>query len=262
MPDALASGIRIAYDDAGDDEPTLLFLPGWCVNRGIFAGLVARTREHHRSLALDWRGHGESAAPQGDFGMEELVRNAAAVVEASRADRVVPVALAHAGWVAIELRRRMGRRIPKLVLLGWIVTEAPLPFLEALRGMQSPEHWRESVDRILAAWLHDAENEELTRFVHEEIAAYGHDMWARAARAIEAAYVREHSPLDALSGLEPSIPVLHLYSQPADDAYLKAQQAFGAGHPWFRVRRLAARSHFPMFETPDEIAEAILRFVE
>jgi pimeloyl-ACP methyl ester carboxylesterase len=246
----------------GDEEPALLFLPGWCVNRGVFHDLVSRTREHHRSLALDWRGHGGSAAPQGDFGMEELVRNAAAVIEASRADRVVPVAMAQAGWVAIELRRRMGRRIPKLVLLDWIVTEAPPPFLESLRGMQSAEHWKETVDQMLTAWLHDTENEELTRFVREEIAAYDYDMWARAARVIEAAYTRERSPLEALSRLEPSIPVLHLYAQPADTAYLTAQQAFCAGHPWFRVSRLNARSHFPMFETPIDLAEAILHFVE
>lgn len=262
MPETVANGIRIAYDDVGDGEPALLFLPGWCVNREVFRELAARTREHHRSLALDWRGHGGSAAPQGDFGLEELVRNAAAVIEASRADRVVPVALAQAGWVAIELHRRMGRRIPKLVLLDWIVTEAPQPFLETLRDMQSAELWKETVDRIITAWLHDTENEELTRFVREEIAAYGYDMWARAARMVEAAYAREHSPLDALSGLEPSIPVLHLYAQPAGTAYLTAQQAFGAGHPWFRVRRLKARSHFPMFETPDDMTEAILHFVE
>jgi pimeloyl-ACP methyl ester carboxylesterase len=262
MPEALANGIRIAYDDVGDGEPALLFLPGWCVNRGVFSGLVARTREHHRSLALDWRGHGGSAAPQGDFGLEELVRDAAAVIEASRADRVVPVALAHAGWVAIELRRRLGRRIPKLVLLDWIVTEAPPPFLERLRGMQSAGHWKETVDQILTVWLHDIESEELTRFVREEVAAYGYDMWARAARMIEAAYAREHSPLEALARLEPSIPVLHIYAQPAGAEYLTAQQAFGAGHPWFRVRRLKARSHFPMFEVPDDMAEAIRYFVE
>ena len=44
---------------------------------------------------------------------------------ASGADRIVPVALAHAGWVAIELRRRLGKKIPAIVLVDWIVLDLP-----------------------------------------------------------------------------------------------------------------------------------------
>ena len=44
--------------------------------------------------------------------------------------------------------------------------------------------------------------------------------------------------------------------------YLAAQQAlFAAAHPWFQVRKLTARSHFPMFEVPDAIAAEIEAFV-
>jgi pimeloyl-ACP methyl ester carboxylesterase len=85
-------------------------------------------------------------------------------------------------------------------------------------------------------------------------------MWARAAREIGAAYEKEGSPLQALSHLVPAIPVLHLYAQPQSDDYLNEQQAFAAGHPWLRVRRLNAASHFPMFEVPDEIAASIEQF--
>ena len=255
-----ANGMRIAYDDLGEEEPALLFLPGWCVNRSVFADLISRTSQRRRSLALDWPGHGGSDAPARDFGAKELVQTSAAVIEASGAMAVVPVALAHSGWVALELRRRLGRRIPKLVLLDWIVTEPPPPFLDALRGMQSAERWKQTVDKTLAMWLHGVDSSDLKHLVQDEIASYGQTMWARAAREISAAYEKEGSPLQALSRLLPAIPVLHLYAQPPDAAYLNAQQAFAAGHPWFRVRRLKASSHFPMFEVPNEIADAIEHF--
>jgi len=261
MPFTEVNGIRIVYDDVGEEEPALLFLPGWCVNRTAFRDLAGRTSKNRRSLTLDWPGHGNSDAPPRNFGAHELVQAAAAVIEKSSPDAVVPVALSHAGWVALEMRRRLGRRIPKIVLLDWLLTDAPPPFLETLRGMQSAETWKQTVDETLAMWLHDVDNPELTRFVQEEIGAYGQAMWARAAREISLAYEKEGSPFQALSHLVPAIPVLHLYAQPHDDAYLNAQQAFAAGHPWFRVRRLKARSHFPMFEVPDEMAEAIEHFV-
>jgi pimeloyl-ACP methyl ester carboxylesterase len=184
-----------------------------------------------------------------------------AVIEASGAEKIAPVTISHAGWIAIELRRRLGERIPKIAFLDWIIVEAPPPFLEALKGMQSPERWRQTVDHILSLWLHGVENPALEHFVREEMGACGFEVWSRAAREISAAYAQYGSPLRALAALNPPIPVLHLYAQPEDAGYLAAQQSFAAQHPWFQVEKLRARSHFPMFETPDEIASAIERFV-
>src|SRR5262245_42218323 len=120
-----AEGLQISYDDLGHGEPALLFLHGWCANRTVFRPLVERCSTHRRTLALDFRGHGRSAVPTSDFGFDGLVEDALAVIEASGAEHIVPVALAHAGWAAIELRRRLRARIPKLVLLEWLILEAP-----------------------------------------------------------------------------------------------------------------------------------------
>jgi pimeloyl-ACP methyl ester carboxylesterase len=93
------------------------------------------------------------------------------------------------------------------------------------------------------------------------MASYGFPMWARAGREISSAYAQMGSPLQALASLESSVPVLHLYSQPDDPGYLAAQQSFAAEHPWFSVHKLAAHSHFPIIEVPDELSIAIERFV-
>ena len=41
---------------------------------------------------------------------------------------------------------------------------------------------------------------------------------------------------------------------------LAAQQALADTHAWFEVHRLDARSHFPMFEVPDEMARLVEEF--
>lgn len=261
MRQATVGGLRVSYDDLGTGEPALLFMPGWCGNRTVFRDLVSLCGANRRVLALDWRGHGQSEPSTGDFGERDLVEDALAVIEASGAQRVVPVAAAHAGWVAIELRRRLERRVTGLILLDWIVLDAPQAFLDALRDMQSPERSRQTVERIFSLWLHGVEHPEMERFVRQEMGAYSDAMWARAAREISAAYARAGSPLRALASLEPPVPVLHLYAQPGDPDYLAAQQSFAAGHPWFSVHKLNARSHFPMFEVPGEMAAAIEGFV-
>lgn len=260
MPEVSADGIRIAYDDGGSGEPALLFLAGWCSNRTVVETLMQRCSRHRRCLSLDWRGHGESEKPEGDFGASELVSDALSVIRASGVERVIPVALAHSGWVALQLRRELGSRIPRIILLEWLVLGAPPPFLVALDGMQSPQHWRATVDAIFELWLRNVENPALEHFVRDEMGAYGFDMWSRAAREIARAYGKEGSPLVALEKFDPSLPVLHLYAQPQDESYLDAQQDFAATHPWFSAKRLRARSHFPMFEVPDEIAGEIEEF--
>jgi len=119
MPRAISGDVSIAYDDLGKGEPALLLLPGWCANRTVFKNLAPLCGAHRRTLALDWRGHGESGAASEDFGIEELVEDAVSVMEASSAERIVPVALSHAGWVAIELRRRLtdaGSSVPVIFI--------------------------------------------------------------------------------------------------------------------------------------------------
>jgi pimeloyl-ACP methyl ester carboxylesterase len=259
MPEVMSHGTRISYDDEGRGEPAFLFMPGWCGSRRVFDQLAARCATRRRTLALDWRGHGQSEAPVGDFGASALVGDALSVIEASGADRVVPVALSHAGWVAIELRRTLGSRVATLVLLDWIILEPPPPFLGALQALQDPALWQQTREQLFSMWIHGLEIPELSRYVREDMGSYGFDMWSRAGREIGAAYAKAGSPLHALTTLNPPMPVLHLYAQPDDAGYLAAQQSFSAAHPWFQVRKVQARSHFPLLEAPDEVATAIER---
>ena len=216
--------------------------------------------EARRCLTLDWRGHGESEQPVLDFGAAELVEDALAVVRAGSAECVVPVALAHSGWVAVELRRKLGDRVPKIVLLDWLITDAPKPFFEALSGMQSENHWRATVDGIFEQWLHSTNIEKPMRFVKIEMGAYGFEMWSRAAREIVTAYAIWGRPLDALAQLDPPIPVLHLHGRSTPPSFSEAQQEFARTHTWFRAYELDAQSHFPMFEAPGDMARLIVEF--
>ena len=256
-----SQGISIVYDDVGQGEPVLLFMPGWCANRTSFKDLLSRCSRHRRSLALDWRGHGQSGPAGGDFGEEQLLEDALSVIAASRASQVVPVARAHAGWVALKLRQRLGLRIHKLVHLDWLVLDPSAAFLQILDRMQSAERWRQTVNQMFDLWLHEVEDPKLTCYVREEMGAYGFEMWSRAAREIKAAYAKAGNPLKALLGLSPPASVLHLYAQPQDLEYFTAQQIFAETHPWFYVEKLKTQSHFPLFEVPEEICTAIERFV-
>jgi pimeloyl-ACP methyl ester carboxylesterase len=251
----------LARTELGDRDPTLLLLPGWCGDRSVFDPLLEKMAEHHRVVSVDWRGHGESPAPSGDFGTAELATDAIAVVRSIGAEVVVPVALSHAGWVAVELRRRLGpTMVPGIVLLDWMVLGPPPPFLEALTGLQDPDSWRDVRARLFEMWLGDRDIPALRRYVGA-MGEFDFDMWSRAGREIAAAFAEQGSPVAALTALDPTPPTLHVYAQPDDPGLLAAQQQYAGEHPWLSVVRLDAQSHFPMFEVPEEMSEKILRFV-
>lgn len=73
MPEVQSYGIRIRYDDHGQGEPALLFMPRWCGSRKVFDELAPCCAQWRRTLLLDWRWHGKSHAPDQDFGYAELL---------------------------------------------------------------------------------------------------------------------------------------------------------------------------------------------
>lgn len=259
MPEAHARGVRIRYDDMGQGELALLFIPGWCCSRAIFHRLVPRCSARRRVLSVDLRGHGQSATAA-DFGREAMVEDLLAVISSSRAHQVVPVALSHGGWWALELRRRLGSRIPGLVLLDWHVLEPPAPFFDTLQALQSLE-WQQARDSLFGQWLQGAVAPEVGRFVRADMGVFGPETWAQAARQIRESYAREGAPLRALERLSPPVPTLHLYSHSRERTWRAAQEDFAAEHPWFHAVELRAGSHFSLLETPDEVAEQIEPFV-
>jgi pimeloyl-ACP methyl ester carboxylesterase len=188
-------------------------------------------------------------------------RAAAELLDELDARRVVPVGLSHAGWTAIELRRQLGpERVPGIVLLDWMVLGPPPGFLDALAALRREDGWEQVRAALFGLWTTGVDAPALHEYV-ASMGTYGADYWHRAGREIAAGFAAAGTPLAALTALDEPCPTLHVYAQPADDAVLAAQQAFAAEHDWFRVHRLDARSHFPMFEVPEEIARVVEDFL-
>jgi pimeloyl-ACP methyl ester carboxylesterase len=260
MPHATATGVPIAYDDLGAGDPPLLFLTGWCSSKERWSEVARRCAETRRVLSMEWRGHGSSGAPDGDFGLEEMIADALAVADDAGVEQFVPCAASHSGFVAIELRRRFPARVPMLVHVDWYVIPPPPPYRAVLAMLTSPDDWPAARDKLFEIWRAGVERPEIDE-AFAVMNRQGEEMWMRSGREIMAGYDRVGSPVDAWAALDPSVPVLHAYGQPPAPEFLAAQEEFAAQHPWFSVRKLPGVTHFAMIETPELVAEAIDEFV-
>jgi pimeloyl-ACP methyl ester carboxylesterase len=261
-----SEGMQIYYDDRGEGEPALLCLPGFCNDHTIFEPLAERLSADHHVLAMDWRGHGKSQASDRDFGFAEMAGDAVAVIEDSGAHSAIPYAQGQAPWVAIELRRRLAERVPKMVASSWpaITTRGnPLAprFLAAMEAVQDEARWRETAENVVAMFVSGAPASVQTQIQNQMLVTHGYGMWSRAGREISAMFAREGDPLTALSRLSPPVDVLHVYAQPPAPEYLSTQEAFAREHSWFHVHRLEAASQFPTLEVPDETARVVREFI-
>jgi pimeloyl-ACP methyl ester carboxylesterase len=255
---ATAHNLGLGVDDLGQGEPALLLLTGWCSSRERWAKAAPLLAANRRVVSFEWRGHGESRPAAGDFGTAEMVQDALSVIDAAGLQNVIPCTASHSGWVAIELRRRLGDRIPAIVHLDWMVQEPSAPYMSLLSELQDPDRWSQARETLFDIWRAGEESEAVDAAI-EVMRRQSAEMWMRSGREIETSYRRGGSPLRALSAF-PTVPsVMHLYGQPATPEYLDAQQQFAAEHDWFSVRRLEVRTHFSMIEAPSAVASEIER---
>jgi pimeloyl-ACP methyl ester carboxylesterase len=250
--------LGLGVDDLGQGEPPLLLLTGWCSSRERWAKALPLLAEHRRVVSFEWRGHGESQPAAGDFGTAEMVQDALSVIDAAGLQTVIPCSASHSGWVAIELRRRLGERIPAIVHLDWMVLEPSSAYMDLLSELQDADRWPHARDTLFDIWRAGEESEAIDAAIRV-MRGQSAEMWMRSGREIETSYRRAGSPLRTLSAL-PTVPtVTHVYGQPTTPEYLAAQEHFAAEHDWFSVRRIDARTHFSMIEAPSDVASEIER---
>lgn len=259
MPMLESDGARIHYEIQGTGERTLLLLHGWCDSSRVFGRIAPMLAKDFRVITLDWRGHGRSSAGGADFGSDDLVNDAEALLDALEIEQCSIVAVAHAGWPALELKARQPERVDRIAVMDWIVLSPPPEFMGALKALQDPTAWRSVREKLFSIWLGGTNDAWVSEHFESVMRPYGFEAWARAGREIAASYETYGSPLDRIADLKAD--VLHLYSQPKNPDYFAGQRAFAKDYPRFHAIRLDGATHFPLLEEPEVTVSSITEYL-
>ncbi len=111
----------LAYDTAGQDEPPLLFLHGWCGDRSFFGPQFEYFSATHRVVSVDLPGHGQSPAPS-EYAVEAFATDVAALARRLGVRRVVAFGHSLGAMVALAL----SQQAPELVSAVVMVDPPPL----------------------------------------------------------------------------------------------------------------------------------------
>jgi len=114
---ALAEGLQIGYEEHGNGHP-LVLIPGTAVDHTVFfpGEQVPTFAKHHRVIALDHRGTGESTRPDSDYGSGDLVDDVIRALDVLEIERCHLLGLSMGSTIAMQVAARRPEKVSALVL--------------------------------------------------------------------------------------------------------------------------------------------------
>jgi pimeloyl-ACP methyl ester carboxylesterase len=156
-------GVRVFWEQYGDGEPTILFLPSWSiVHSRIWKAQIPYFARHFRVLTFDGRGNGRSDRPSdvAAYEQEEFAADALAVMDATDTASAVIVGLSMGAQRALLLAGNHRERVEGAVFLDSHVPLAPLgpERAAAIAAFEEPRERYEEWGKVNRHyWLQDFE---------------------------------------------------------------------------------------------------------
>lgn len=237
----------LVVDDGGRGGIPVVFLHSYAGSKGHWSEQLQHLRATRRALAIDLRGHGESAAPVDNaYSSAALATDVAAVVDALQIDRFVLVGHSMGGAAAIAYAGAHPQRVAGLVLAG-----AP--------GRIPPEEARKIVATLEADY-----EKAMTQFWNELLTDAQPDVRVRLLR--ERHSVDRDTSLAIIRSLfaDDPLPALRRYPGPTliivttnDDHPVDLHRLL----PELPTVRIEGTSHWPHLDKPAEFDAALDRFL-
>jgi pimeloyl-ACP methyl ester carboxylesterase len=242
---------EIVFDSAGEGDPHMLFLHGWCGDRSFFTPQFDHFSGSHRVVSVDLPGHGQSRAPT-VYTIDGLAADVAALGRQLGLGRGVLVSHSLGAMVALAL----SRQAPELVSAVVMVDPPPLSkevwkdfagsLLPGFEGPDSATARRNFVEQM---FLSTDDADRRTRIIKTMCAAPDDVAIAttKAMAAFDAAAV--------LGSCEVPVVVISSAVPTNGSAYLLEV------NPAIMIGQTVGAGHFLQLEVPDQVNLMIERFL-
>lgn len=142
-----ANGLELHAEQRGAGVPALVFLHYWGGSSRTWQHVVDALSPDYRTVAIDQRGWGKSAAPEAGYALSDLADDVLAVVDALDLESYVLVGHSMGGKAAQLAASRRPRGLAGLVL---VAPAPPTPLALPLEVRQGMVHAYDSRESIVA----------------------------------------------------------------------------------------------------------------
>jgi len=256
MPKINADGCAIHVEVEGPERaPVLMLSNSLGTNLHMWDGQVAPFTQHFRLVRYDRRGHGQSDAPKGPYSMERLGRDALAILDALKIERINWCGLSMGGMVGMWLGANAGSRINKLVLSNTSSYMANAPWDERIKTARE-QGMAALVEGTLDRWFTKPFRERAPQAVEpirKMFVATSVDGYVGCVEAIRA---MDHRPLLA----KITAPTLVIAGRHDPGTTLQAGEYIAQHIPGAKIAVLEA-AHISNVEQPQAYADTVLDFL-
>jgi len=263
MPKAQVNGINLHYIEAGSGDPLLLIMGfggdhlAWAFQTPVFA-------QHHRVIAFDNRGAGQSDVPDIPYTTRMMADDAAGLLDHLNIERAHVIGVSMGGMIAQELALNHPGRVRSVQL--HCTMARPDRYMHALienwrvvRGKVTPEEWM----RVVALWLFApttyVERPEFVETIIQTGIANPHP-FTLTGFLRQGDAVRTHDTFERLGTLAPPALV-----SVADDDILVAprfSRELAGALPGAAFKTIERAGHCYFWERPDLFNAMCLEFLE
>ena len=245
-------GVTIVYSAAGAGEPALVFIHGGLANRGFWDHELAALAAHHRVIAPDLPGHGESGSTRKKWGIPEFGADVRAVIQAEHLGKVIIFGNSLGGPVAIEAA---------LLLPGKVIGVVGVDTYQNLTYATPPEDARKRAEAFRADYEGSLKQMVSTLFHPDADSAVVLDAERRMALTSPAAAYQVFLSLGGYAAA-PAARRLKLPLRAINgDRFPTDIEAIRKVHPDFDAVIMKHMGHYPMLERPDEFDHLVTEMV-
>ena len=265
-------GRRVIYRIAGSGPPVVL-IHGMLNSSSHWRSVALNLAGEHTVIAPDLIGHGDSAAPRGDYSLGAHAASIRDLLAAVGIGRATLVGHSLGGGVALQFFYQFPQRVERLALvssggLGHDVSQmlrtAALPGMSTLLSM--------TIHARLLGALQDTGGrlrrrgydwgvhlQATTRALRPLQNAGAREAFLQTLRAVIDVHGQRVSATDRLYLLE-SIPTMIVWGERDHTIPVSHGRRAHAGIPGSRFRTLAKAAHFPHLDDPDGLSEVLRSF--
>jgi pimeloyl-ACP methyl ester carboxylesterase len=261
------NGVRLHYVDWGTPaQPPVLLLHGGSAHARWWDFVVPRLADRYRCVALDLRGHGDSAWPTTpDYGLAAHAGDVAAAIDALDLRDVALVGHSFGGFVAMAYAAAAPVRLAALVIVDSRarISARSARLLEALRKLPHPRYANlaeaERRFRLLPSAT-AARPDVLAHVIRHGMTRTPDGMWTLKfdRRALSGTAPQDLSPALAAT----RCPILAVRGEHSDVVSAAAMAEFPAANPRAVTAEVAGAHHHVMLDRPEALAHVIGQFLD
>jgi pimeloyl-ACP methyl ester carboxylesterase len=254
MPHANRNGLSLYYEQAGNGDPPLVFIHGWCCDHTFFQPQFDHFRASRTVMTLDLRGCGRSDQPESGYDIPTLADDVAWLCQELRLSKPILVGHSLGGMIALELAARYPS-LPTAIVADDPGPIDPLPrALKVFEGLVAQLEQPEG-DAVRRAYVEDlflpTDDPDRRRWITETMCS--------VPQRVAVAVIRNVIAWNGVGALLLcKVPILVLSSGPGGS---NAPERLLALKPDIQIGITVGSGHFHQLEVPEQVTPMIDKFI-